>query len=74
MAFLTIQIPDNKLDYYTQLFSEYKDIFIDNFISNNEKISTEELEKMLDDRDKTPFDNCKPAHKVLSELKAKYNV
>lgn len=68
MALITINVPDSKLDFYTKVFSEFKDVFIEKQKSNYDSLFNEEFIKMLDERAKTPIENCKPATQMLEEI------
>lgn len=74
MALITINVPDSKLDFYTKVFSEFKDVFIEKQNSNYDSLFNEDFIKMLDERAKTPIKNCKPATQMLEEIKRKLNV
>lgn len=74
MALITINVPDSKLDFYTKVFSEFKDVFIEKQNSNYDGLFNEDFIKMLDERAKTPVENCKPATQMLEEIKKKLNV
>jgi hypothetical protein len=52
MAFITIQVPDNKIDYYRQILSEFKEIDFPEENNSLESIFTPEFIQILDDREK----------------------
>lgn len=52
MAFITIQVPDNKIDYYKQILSEFKEIDFPEENNSLESIFTPEFIQILDDREK----------------------
>lgn len=73
MAFITINVPDNKVDYFKQILSEFKDVSVEK-LDNNRDIFTPDFIRMLDERANTPIEKCKPARVMLDELKRKLNV
>lgn len=69
MAFITINVPDNKLDYYTQIFSEYNDITIETDLLDIKTIFTPKFVEMLNERKK---EKSLTMEQVKQRIKMKY--
>lgn len=69
MAFITIQVPDNKIDYYKQILSEFKEIDFPEENNSLESIFTPEFIQILDDREK---EETLSLSEVRARIKDKY--
>jgi hypothetical protein len=69
MAFITIQVPDNKIDYYKQILSEFKEIDFPEENNSSESIFTPEFIQLLDDREK---EETLSLSEVRARIKDKY--
>lgn len=73
MTKLTINLPDNKVDFFKDLIHDIDDITIIEE-ENYDHIFTPELIKILEERSKTPKDKYIPAREIYFELKNKISV
>lgn len=69
MAFITIQVPDHKIDYYKQILSEFKEIDFPEENNSLESIFTPEFIQILDDREK---EETLSLSEVRARIKDKY--
>ena len=69
MAFITIQVPDNKIDYYKQILSEFKEIDFPEENNSLETIFNPEFIQILDDREK---EETLSLSEVRARIKDKY--
>ena len=69
MAFITIQVPDHKIDYYKQILSEFKEIDFPEENNSLEYIFTPEFIQILDDREK---EETLSLSEVRARIKDKY--
>jgi hypothetical protein len=69
MAFITIQVPDHKIDYYKQILSEFKEIDIPKDYNSLDSIFTPEFIQLLDDREK---EETLSLSEVRARIKEKY--
>jgi hypothetical protein len=69
MAFITIQVPDNKIDYYKQILSEFKETDFPEENNSLESIFTPDFIQLLDDRKK---EDTFSLTEVRASIKDKY--
>jgi len=72
MAFITINVPDNKLTYYKQILSEFKEISLENDKNEFEDILTPQMIKVLDERRAKPIEKSITLDELKLKIKAKY--
>lgn len=72
MAFITIYVPDNKLTYYKQILSEFKEISLENDKNEFEDILTPQMIKVLDERRAKPIEKSITLDELKLKIKAKY--
>lgn len=72
MAFITINVPDNKLSYYKQILSEFKDISLENEDNNLDEIFTPKIVQMLEERRSKPIEKSITLDELKLRIKAKY--
>jgi hypothetical protein len=74
MAFITIQVPDNKIDYYKQILSEFKEIDIPKDYNSLESIFTPDFIQLLDDRKKEDTFSLTEVRTRIKEKYAEYGL
>ncbi|MCE2964106.1 MAG: hypothetical protein ACK5UE_04595 [Chitinophagales bacterium] len=72
MAFITINVPDNKLTYYKQILSEFKEISLENDKNEFEDILTPQMIKVLEERRAKPIEKSITLDELKLKIKAKY--
>jgi hypothetical protein len=72
MAFITINVPDSKLDYYKQILSEFDDISLENEELDLEEVFSANTLKMLEERQSKSLDESIGIEELKHRIKAKY--
>lgn len=72
MAFITINVPDNKLDYYKQILSEFDDISLENEEIDLEEVFSADTLKMLKGRQTKSIEESIGIDELRIRIKAKY--
>lgn len=72
MAFITINVPDNKLTYYRQILSEFKEISIENNTDEFNNIFTPQMINTLDERRTKPIEKSITIEELKLRIKTKY--
>jgi hypothetical protein len=74
MAFITIQVPDNKIDYYKQILSEFKETDFPEENNSLESIFTPDFIQLLDDRKKEDTFSLTEVRAHIKEKYAEYGL
>lgn len=72
MAYITINVPDDKLNYYKQFLSEFEDISLENQEFDLEEVFSADTLKMLEERQTKSIEESIGIDELRIRIKAKY--